>query len=353
MAISDYRFASTLNPYGLDKNNNLVCVDDVPQGLDCGCVCPTCKVDFIAKKGEERIHHFAHRCDDDSCLHIQETYYLRLKEILERNKRIMLPWYKNMQPIQVQLKNITEEKRIDRRILPDLVVETEDGVLIHIRFKRKRGRDLSVNENDVYLELDANEIKINDLEFFLLDSVENKKWINFENMIEQECQINWAELNNCFSNNAVLQNKNTNLEDGIKLQRRIKKELQENEYICKKISFCKETCQNYRSCNYVVENFIYKNIEYVICCNPELYFQHFFPQGKYLDFIPKNASTALDEYEMRLAINKHFTLSTRIYDWSKNENNIIVQHIDDVDVLYATKIEYNDGKYIFTDVEIF
>lgn len=234
MAISDYRFASTLNPYGLDKNNNLVCVDDVPQGLDCGCVCPTCKVDFIAKKGEERIHHFAHRYDDNSCLHIQETYYLRLKEILERNKQIMLPWYKNMQPIQVQLKNITEEIRIDKRILPDLVVETEDGVLIHIRFRRKRGKSLSVNENDVYLELDANEIKINDLERFLLDSVENKKWINYENIIEQECQINLAEMNNYFNNNTVSQNTNSYLESGTDLQRHVKKELQENEYFCKK-----------------------------------------------------------------------------------------------------------------------
>jgi hypothetical protein len=186
-----------------------------------------------------------------------------------------------------------------------------------------------------------------------LDSVENKKWINYENIIEQECQINWAELNNCFSNNTIAQNKNTILESETDLQLRIKKELQENEYICKKFSFCKKTCQNYRSCVYVVENFIYNNIEYVICSNPKLYFQQFFSQGTYLDFVPKNASTALDEYEARLAINKHFTLSTRVYDWIKNENNIIVQHIDDVGVLNATKIEYIDGKYVFTDVNIF
>ncbi len=32
---------------------------------------------------------------------------------------------------------------------------------------------------------------------------------------------------------------------------------------------------------------------------------------------------------------------------------IIVQHIDDVGILYATKIEYIDGKYFFADVNIF
>ena len=339
MAKSDYRFASTLNPYGLDKNNNLVRVDDVPNGLDCGCVCPTCKVDLIAKQGDEREHHFAHRCDDNSCLHIQETYFLRMKEILERNMRIMLPWYRNRQPIEVSLKSISFEDSVDKRILPDLVAETEEGDLIHIRFKRKKGKDLYVDDDIIYLELDANDVKINDLEAFLLSSADNKKWINYDNIIEEDCQKN-------FKGNLYFKRLNN-------LQRRIKKELQDNEYCCKNFSFCLQTCRYNWSCPFLVKFFVYDDTGYVLCNNPDLYFKLWFPNGVFLDFQPKNEDIAIDEYEAKLAKNKHFTKTTRIYDWDKNDNQLVVQHIDDFGVLYATKVVCENGKYVFTEVDVF
>lgn len=192
MVKSDYRFASTLNPYGLDKNNNLVCVDDVPNGLDCGCVCPACKVDLIAKQGDERVHHFAHSCDDKSCLHIQETYFQLTKQILENNKYIMLPEYDIIKSEKIAITNITlQNLTYAANILPDIVVETEIGMQFYIRFKRKRGKDISFDRNNVYLELDANNIKLNELESFLLYSTENKNWLNnpfYDKYLEQEYQ---------------------------------------------------------------------------------------------------------------------------------------------------------------------
>lgn len=46
-------------PFGL-KNGKLVNVDQVDRGLACGCACPACNGQLIARKGEIRIHHFAH-----------------------------------------------------------------------------------------------------------------------------------------------------------------------------------------------------------------------------------------------------------------------------------------------------
>lgn len=49
-------------PYGL-KDGNLVHISEVSGGLSCGCRCPACASPLIAKKGNVRIHHFAHPGD--------------------------------------------------------------------------------------------------------------------------------------------------------------------------------------------------------------------------------------------------------------------------------------------------
>lgn len=48
--------------YGLDKEtNSLVFIDNVPNGNACGCICPNCKYELVAKNGGlKKEHHFAH-----------------------------------------------------------------------------------------------------------------------------------------------------------------------------------------------------------------------------------------------------------------------------------------------------
>lgn len=56
---------SNLNIYGkliyaLDKNGDLVTVDEVEGQSACECICPYCKKPLTAKKGYIREHHFSH-----------------------------------------------------------------------------------------------------------------------------------------------------------------------------------------------------------------------------------------------------------------------------------------------------
>ena len=48
--------------YGLDDDGHFVSINDVvANGLGCGCICPNCKQQLIAKtKGDKRKPHFAH-----------------------------------------------------------------------------------------------------------------------------------------------------------------------------------------------------------------------------------------------------------------------------------------------------
>jgi len=61
-----------LIPWG-ERAGQLVHVDAVASGSGCGCVCPSCGDPLVAKKGESRIHHFAHyrgaTCNPETLLH--------------------------------------------------------------------------------------------------------------------------------------------------------------------------------------------------------------------------------------------------------------------------------------------
>lgn len=50
-----------LIPYGLDSDDRIVHVDAVPRGKACGARCASCDSELVAKKGDVRIHHFAHQ----------------------------------------------------------------------------------------------------------------------------------------------------------------------------------------------------------------------------------------------------------------------------------------------------
>lgn len=64
-------------------------IDDVPNGLECNCVCPGCKEKLIAKNdGKIREHHFAHSSNKECVAGYQTMIHLLAKAII-MNKRII------------------------------------------------------------------------------------------------------------------------------------------------------------------------------------------------------------------------------------------------------------------------
>lgn len=80
-------------PYGL-KEGKLVHISAVDSGLhkDITCICSSCNITLIARKGKKMKHHFAHTAE---CLSpdtaLESLLHLLVKEVLEEGKTLKLP----------------------------------------------------------------------------------------------------------------------------------------------------------------------------------------------------------------------------------------------------------------------
>ena len=77
--------------YGL-LNDELVHINEVASGLECNCICPFCKSQLIAKKGQKKTYHFAHYRLAD-CNHGTETaLHIMAKNLVAQTKKLWVPF---------------------------------------------------------------------------------------------------------------------------------------------------------------------------------------------------------------------------------------------------------------------
>lgn len=195
--------------YAINHDGKLVFIDDVANGLACNCICPHCKSHLIARnQGRKKQHHFAHEGNSDCGKGYESALHLLAKEIIEEEKKVMLPYYKNIHsyPSQCIFQSIEIEERNDSDDLqPDCVGVTEDGMRILIEIYVTHSVDEVKTEKIVANDLNCLEIEISRdfpldkerLKDFLLNKQEKRKWINFpygDKLIIQEYRNNHREL---------------------------------------------------------------------------------------------------------------------------------------------------------------
>ena len=177
------------------KDGNIVSIDDVPSGKECGCVCPACGDELIARKGEKRMHHFAHRSNEDCEYGYESSLHLAAKDILSRSKKMVIP------PIYVEfpqsgkskeLLYLKKEIPVDRvelekhfdDIIPDIVVYSGDKyffIEIYVTHPIDDEKLKKLKENNIStIEIDLSKIKrdisVEELSDILLKTSPQKSW---------------------------------------------------------------------------------------------------------------------------------------------------------------------------------
>jgi competence protein CoiA len=81
-----------LTQFAVNESGCLVCIAEVERGLACSCTCEVCGQVVVAKKGEEREHHFAHAANTVACEVSYESQLHRYaKELIEKHRGLYVP----------------------------------------------------------------------------------------------------------------------------------------------------------------------------------------------------------------------------------------------------------------------
>ena len=117
------------------KGDSIVSISEVESGLKCGCVCPACGEQLIARKGKIMAHHFAHRSGKTCSYGYESSLHLAAKEILSKAQKMTIPSvflhfpdsYKQDELIskakEIEIESVELEKHFGS-IVPDIVVHT-------------------------------------------------------------------------------------------------------------------------------------------------------------------------------------------------------------------------------------
>lgn len=176
--------------YALDKRGKLVYIDDVTNGLKCGCYCPNpeCNAPLNARNGGEiRVHHFAHANEYECKGAFESQLHLLAKEILQETGQIMLPDSDNENyPSGLVKIHSVEVEKYDKHynFKPDVEGIMENGERLLIEFLvshsvRDEKRQTIIDNNLKCVEIDINYQSIYKpkLKEFLVGSSSNRKWI--------------------------------------------------------------------------------------------------------------------------------------------------------------------------------
>lgn len=182
-------------PFGL-RDGKLVHISDVNSGLACNCFCPGCGAVLVARKGEQKIHHFAHY-NSEECAHGFETaIHIAAKDLLENRKEFTIPHlvaklheldfedHLIAESRVVKFDNVYLEKVVDN-IVPDVLVEIgSKKLLIEIAVthyvdeeKQVKIENLGISTVEVDLNFLKKDFNFKDLEFYLIRDTSCKKWI--------------------------------------------------------------------------------------------------------------------------------------------------------------------------------
>lgn len=180
--------SKTYLTWALNQDGDLVHVDKVPNGNECGCVCPHCKSALCAKNGGDKdikVHHFAHLSGVDCVGAVESALHKMAKDALLEAKCVYLPnRFDGRQGEQLRFYRVeVEYYDKDTRLRPDSIGYYDEKCL-WIEFKRthavdskKRGKIISAHIDCIEIDLNGCPLDPIEVKKFITSSAESRKWI--------------------------------------------------------------------------------------------------------------------------------------------------------------------------------
>ena len=174
--------------YALNKEGDLVHINSVPNGNDCGCICPHCKSQLCAKNGgtsEKMIHHFAHQSGADCIGAIESALHKMAKDVMKDALCIQLPDRLDGRKGELLKLDRLDVEFYDKdtRLRPDCIGYYGDKV-IWIEFKRthavdtkKRGKIISAKIDCVELDKNTCSLDPDAVRKFITEKSDKRIWI--------------------------------------------------------------------------------------------------------------------------------------------------------------------------------
>lgn len=179
------------------QGNRYLHISEVASGAACNCVCPICGKKLIAKKGNLRIHHFAHTDDSESsrighASALQTQLHIMAKDIIAASSEFVIPEVYvpdkgrtlTLPARSVHVDNIYLEQQVDN-FIPDVIVESNGKKLLvevyvthkvdETKLAKIQSSGLSCIEIDLSSYQDG--ISISDLQQELIVGTKHKQWI--------------------------------------------------------------------------------------------------------------------------------------------------------------------------------
>lgn len=195
--------------YGL-KDNQLIHVDKVENGLACGCTCANCKSPLVARNGgKDRAHHFAHHNMNECEGAFETALHLLAKQVFLKKKKLTTPSvyhyarrlnqsieiYKSK---KITFESVELEKRLnlnDTFIVPDAIGYISGKPMFLVEFAHTHFIDdtkyLKIKEAGlicIEISLCGTELSVKAIEQ-LLDSPWDIKWISYPKLFDSAEQI--------------------------------------------------------------------------------------------------------------------------------------------------------------------
>ena len=177
------------------RDNDIVHISEVDGGIECRCVCPACKEILIAKKGNQKMHHFAHQSGADCELGYITSLHYAAKEILLKYKFFAIPdvvveFSSNKKTLKINKTNIVAVEDVElvsspESRIPDIVIESQ-GKKLYVFFSYSNKADYHYKKRFIEQKKSAVEIDISswktiidkdDLIEILAENKHIKNWV--------------------------------------------------------------------------------------------------------------------------------------------------------------------------------